>query len=191
MSNSFLPNFQETATEPVPVAPIQSAQAAPVTQAAPLTNSIGETVSPELLAELKAYIERMTVDTVSQAVTTIVPDVVEATLARVQSSAPVPVQQPAAQLAAPATDDFDDYMPGRYQGRRPSEQRRDWVAWLAMGGIVIAMTGAIAVIATTATPSASTDRVVKDQGNQIQQKDLLIKDLADQASKSNCKMLCF
>ncbi len=193
MSDAFLPNFQEPepttqAQATATAAPIQSAEAAPLAQPAPLTNGLGEMVSPELLLELQSYIEQAVVATVSQAITTVIPDVVETTLSKVQQQSAQPLPQ--SQQLAPVPDDCADFNPGRYQGRRPAEVRSDWLAWAACGGIVVTLAGVIAFIAT-ANPSASTERVVNEQGTQIQQKDLLIKDLATQASKSNCKVLCF
>ena len=151
--DAFLPNFKPAEpAEPVAPTDIKSGASAPL--AKPLVSASGEQASPELLNQLQAYIEQTVVDTVSKAITTVIPDVVEATIAKQQNQ--TALTQPAGQQLAPVhSDDFADYAPGRYQGHRPIEKRQDFIAWISAGGIVAVMGGALVYAISTSAPVQS------------------------------------
>ena len=186
--DAFLPNFNEPTaqqTEAPAIADVKPNEPAPL--AKPLTNLQGESVSPETLEQLKAYIEQCVVQTVSQAVTTVVPDVVEATLSRVSQPATVPQTTSPVRQSAIATDDYSDFTPGLGIGKRSTEAKSDVVAWLAMGGIVAAMAG-LAAFSITQAPQAQTSQQNQQLTNAVTEQNQHILDASQQVleSKQRC-----
>ena len=160
---AFLPNFRE----PVPESARESSDssAAIATEVKPADAApLAEGPAQALNAELKAYLDERVVESVSQAIATVLPEVVKSTLAQ-QQSVSVPPAAPVQPVREPDDEGFD---PGRYQGRRLTEARQDLVAWCSVGVIVAVMGGVVAYAMTLAAP-AQTQRQNRQLTDQLTQ----------------------
>lgn len=168
-------NYLEDVAGIQPQAPATERQPLAISEETPgaitppgITNGNGERVSPELLTELKTYIEHCVVETVSSALTTIVPDVVESTVAKISqpagaaSAAPAPVTQPLAK-------EYETPVPMMHMASTPYRRHSsaDWACWAACGGIVAAMAG-LAAYTLNMAPQSQTVRQ-NEQLNQSHQ----------------------
>lgn len=173
--------LQELATAQ-PQSPSPSLSTEARGQLQPIATTQGQKISPELLKELEGYLcakmdlmarqqEQILSQQVGQALTTLVPDIVEHTLAQVkpqQAIAPAP--------ASPA-------LPGQ-------SPHADLIMVVAAGFVVALMAGLMAWVSTK-NPQAQTTDQNQMLGQQIQQQNQTIKDLAKEASKAQCRIFCF
>lgn len=141
--------------------------------------------SPELLHSLvealRPAIQAEVATTVTAGLRTVIPDIIELTLAR---QAP-----PSSSSLAPVPVDYQTPVPTMHLPR-PAEARHSFMEWLA-ALVVVVVLGGVASMAILGSPQASTERALSEQGAVLQDQSQALRELAEKASKSECKALCF
>ena len=170
--------FQTLAAEPQQSAPIDAPKPPTVAtvSAQGVTNGQGEMVTKDALIKLVECLQALDsrMDKLESMVT--------------QQPSPAPIVARTSAAIAPL-DDYETPVP-TIQQRRTVESKQDAIAWICMGGIVAVLAGTIAYVATM-NPSAQAETTNQALSTQIEAKDRVIESLADKASKSQCKALCF
>lgn len=216
-------NYLETVVGVQPRPPVQSLSSTPTAHRiedsapAPLSypgsphRELGEEISPDLLAELQQYIQQTVSATVTEGIKTLIPEVIELTLAQARQSHPPsaalsaslptaqsqPVATRSAALAsrpAAKADYAETPVPTLHTTNQSYGKAAPLslvAAWASVFGIVAVMAGVVAYV-TTQSPQASTERVVTEQSSQIAKQGELIENLAKEAAKpKNCRAFCF